>query len=66
MGKFNDERLNISGKRDTTAYLAVQNIRRDERKNLILKLKALANSYGYRIVSTIRLKELESEECEKQ
>ena len=59
MGKFNDERLNFSGMRDTTAYSAIQNVRRDERKNLILKLKALANSHGYRIVSTIRLKELD-------
>ncbi len=59
MEKYNDERLNFSGMRDETAYSAIQNIRREERKNLILKLKALANSHGYRIVSTIRLKELD-------
>ena len=61
MCKYGDERHNISGCKDTTAYEAMQNIRREERRALIGKLKSLANSYGYRIVSTIRLKELDGD-----
>lgn len=61
MGKYSDERMNISGCRDITAYSAIQNIRREERKKLIIMLKQLANKHGYRIVSTIRLKELDGD-----
>jgi len=61
VGKFNDERMNISGCRDTTAYSAIQNIRREERKNLIIMLKQLANKHGYRIIGTIKLKELDGD-----
>ena len=58
--KIND-RLNGSGCADITAYEAMKAVRREERRNLIAELKALANKHGYRIVSTIRLKDIESD-----
>ena len=48
--KIND-RLNGSGCTDITAYEAMKAVRREERRNLIAELKALANRHGYRIVS---------------
>ena len=56
--KIND-RLNSSGCADITAYEAMKAVRREERRNLIAELKALAKKHGYRIVSTIRLKDME-------
>ena len=56
--KIND-RLNSSGCTDITAYEAMKVVRREERRNLIAELKALANRHGYRIVSTIRLKDMD-------
>lgn len=61
-----NERINNSGCRDYTAYLAIQNIRCEERRNLITKLKALANSCGYKIIGRIKLKELEGENVDKK
>jgi len=58
--KIND-RLNSSGCADITAYEAMKAVRREERRNLIAELKALANKHGYRIVSTIRLKDIEGD-----
>ena len=58
--KIND-RLNGSGCADITAYEAMKVVRREERRNLIAELKALANKHGYRIVSTIRLKDMEGD-----
>ena len=58
--KIND-RLNGSGCADITAYEAMKVVRREERRNLIAELKALANRHGYRIVSTIRLKDMEGD-----
>ena len=58
--KIND-RHNGSGCTDITAYEAMIAVRREERRNLIAELKALANKHGYRIVSTIRLKDMEGE-----
>lgn len=58
--KIND-RLNGSGYADITAYEAMKAVRREERRNLIAELKALANRHGYRIVSTIRLKDMEGD-----
>ena len=58
--KIND-RLNGCGCTDITAYEAMKAVRREERRNLIAELKALANRHGYRIVSTIRLKDMEGE-----
>ena len=59
-GQTND-RLNSSGCADITAYEAMKAVRREERRKLIAELKALANEHGYRIVSTIRLKDMEGE-----
>ena len=56
-----DFRYNDSGYFDLTAFEALNNVRREERRQLIYELKALANKYGYRIVSTIQLKEIESD-----
>ncbi len=56
-----NEKYNESGYADGTAYLALQNVKREERRNLISELKALANKHGYRIVSTIELKEIEGD-----
>ena len=58
--KIND-RLNSSGCADMTAYEAMKAVRREERRKLIAELKALANRHGYRIVSTIRLKDMDGD-----
>lgn len=58
--KIND-RLNGSGCADITDYEAMKAVRREERRNLIAELKALANKHGYRIVSTIRLKDMDGD-----
>ena len=58
--KIND-RLNSSGCTDITAYEAMKAVRREERRKLIAELKALANRHGYRIVSTIRLKDMDGD-----
>ena len=54
-------RCNSSGCTDITAYEAIKNVRREERRRLIAELKALANKHGYRIVSTIRLKDMDGD-----
>lgn len=51
--------LNGSGCKDFTAYEAIRNIERAERKKLIADIAELAARRGYEIVSPIRLKELE-------
>lgn len=56
-----NEKYNESGCSDSTAYIAIQNVRRAERRQLITELKTLANRHGYRIVSNIRLKEMDGE-----
>ena len=56
-----NDRRNSSGCTDATAYEAIKNVRREERRRLIAELKALANRHGYRIVSTIRLKDMEGD-----
>lgn len=61
MCKQENDRLNSSGCTDITAYEAMKAVRREERRKLIAELKALANEHGYRIVSTIRLKDMEGE-----
>ena len=52
------EKLNASGCRDETAYEAVKNIRREERRKLITDILSLAASRGYEITSNIRLEEI--------
>ena len=61
MCKQVNDRLNSSGCTDITAYEAVKAVRREERRRLIAELKALANKHGYRIVSTIRLKDMDGD-----
>ena len=56
-----NDRLNSSGCTDITAYEAVKAVRREERRRLIAELKALANKHGYRIVSTIQLKDMDGD-----
>jgi len=59
-----DMRFNDSGYKDSTAYEALQNVQRQERRNLIYELKELAKSRGYRIISTIELKAMDGDENE--
>lgn len=56
-----NDRCNSSGCTDITAYEAIKNVRREERRRLIAELKALANKHGYRIVSTIQLKDMDGD-----
>lgn len=56
-----NDRRNSSGCTDATAYEAIKNVRREERRRLIAELKALANKHGYRIVSTIQLKDMDGD-----
>lgn len=51
-------KYNSSGYKDMTAYEAVQNVHREERKKLIDEIRALAQSYDYIIVGAINLKEI--------
>lgn len=52
------EKVNASGCRDETAYEAIKNIRREERRKLITDIISLAASRGYEITSNIRLEEI--------
>ena len=61
MCRHENDRINSSGCADITAYEAIKNVRRDERRRLIAELKALANKHGYRIVSTIQLKDMDGD-----
>lgn len=56
---MDNELLNTSGCTDKTAYEAIQNIRREERRRLIDELKSVANQNGYIITSKIVLKEIQ-------
>lgn len=60
MCRHENDRINSSGCADITAYEAIKNVRREERRRLIAELKALANKHGYRIVSTIQLTKTQS------
>ena len=61
MCRHENDRINSSGCADITAYEAIKNVRREERRRLIAELKALANKDGYRIVSTIQLKDMDGD-----
>lgn len=54
----NKEMLNQSGLKDKTAYEAIQNVRKEERRKLREKLHTLANENGYVITGKIYLKEI--------
>ena len=55
---MNKEKFNQSGYRDMTAYEAVQSVRREERRKLIVEIKALARKHGYIITGQINIKEI--------
>ena len=61
MCKQVNDRLNSSGCTDITAYETIKTVQREEHRKLIAELKALANKHGYRIVSTIRLKDMDGD-----
>ena len=47
--------FNGSGYKDDTAYAAILNVQKAEKKRLIANLKELAEKRGYRIVGVINL-----------
>lgn len=53
---MDNEKLNSSGCLDKTAFEAIKNVRREERKKLIVEIKELAARYGYEIDCRIDLK----------
>ncbi len=55
---MDNDKFNTSGCRDETAYEAVKNIRREERRKLVADITELAASRGYEITSNIRLEEI--------
>lgn len=61
---MDNEKLNQSGCTDRTAYEAIKNIRREERKKLIAEIKELATKYGYEIDCRIDLKEIKEVESQ--
>ena len=56
-----DSRYNDSSCIDMTAYEAIENVRREERKKLISEIKKLANEHGYRITNVIEIEEIEGD-----
>ena len=56
-----DMKFNDSGCKDMTAYEALRNVQREERRNLISAIKSLAKERGYRIVNVIELEELDGD-----
>lgn len=55
---MDNEILNASGCKDKTAYEAIKNVRREERRKLIEEMKAVAEKHGYLITSKISVKEI--------
>ena len=55
------EKFNQSGYKDMTAYEAVQNVRREERRKLIAEIKELARKHGYIITGQINIKEIKDD-----
>ena len=53
-----DAKYNDSGCKDMTAYEAVRNVQREERRSLINDIKQMARERGYKVVSTIDLEEI--------
>lgn len=54
----NSDLYNESGCIDKTAYEALKNIRREERKRLINLLKITAENHGYEITNRIQIREI--------
>ena len=57
---MDNELRNTSGCIDKTAYNALKNIRREERKCLINLLKLTAEKHGYKITGRIYSSEIEA------
>ena len=55
---MNNEILNTSGCKDKTAYEAIKNVRREERRKVIEEMKAVAEKHGYLITSKVSIKEI--------
>lgn len=55
---MDNEKVNSNGCLDKTAFEAIKNVRREERKKLIAEIKELAARYGYEIDCRIDLKEI--------
>lgn len=55
---MNNELYNKSGCKDKTAYEALKNVRREERRKLIEEINSVAKKYGYTITSKITLKDI--------
>ena len=53
-----NEVLNKSGCKGKTAYEAIKNIRREERRKVIEEMKAVAEKHGYLITSKVSIKEI--------
>lgn len=53
-----NEVLNKSGCKDQTAYEAIKNVRREERRKVIEEMKAVAEKHGYLITSKVSIKEI--------
>ena len=58
----NNDLYNESGCIDKTAYEALKNIRREERKALINLLKLTAEKHGYEITNRIELREVKEDD----
>lgn len=56
---MDNEIKNASGCTDITAFEAIRNVRREERRKLIEELKAVAQKHGYRITGKIQLQDIE-------
>jgi hypothetical protein len=57
-----DIKYNKSGYVDTTAYEAMKNVQREERKQIVSQMQEIAKKYGYKIINRIELKALNSDE----
>ena len=57
-----DIKYNKSGYADTTAYEAMKNVQREERKQIVSQMQEIAKKYGYKIINRIELKALNSDE----
>ena len=56
---MDDSIYNNSRCLDLTAYKAMKEVQREEKRQIISEIKEVAKKHGYAIVSTIKLKEME-------
>ncbi|MBO4898615.1 MAG: hypothetical protein J5590_09995 [Clostridia bacterium] len=55
-----DLKYNSSGCLDITAYEALRRVQKEERRQIISEMSEIARRHGYRIVSRIKLKEMDT------